>query len=498
MSDKNCLTHRLETDNSNSKDKPIKDEVIKLIYNIFKQSNKINKNKIYFKSNNKISSSNSHNRKIKSGFLLANKISRRLDQYKTSSVRVHQEKNSLIQKCQLKFNSFLTEKNIHKSNLKTNTRDYFMNMIKSQKKNYLNNNKKTITTSSINNNSLKQYKILKSNKVHHKNKIKLNSENDKNKKRKEISNNFDRNNKFIENIYFDDENSTNLININRSNYKIKVKTKINHIDNDKNTLNKNSENIDGIEEKNSDENDDNKNDTNCNNSNQLNSINVTSEKRKHNKTFGKAILPDISTKNIRRYQYSNSITKKHIKRFKELQKEKKDCLEKVKFIQLWWKTIFQIIKIQKHLRGFLYRQKLIEELDRLQKRKPQIQDEIARAREHGDLRENAEYHAAKEALTNLMQRIAEIDSKLSRAKIIEELNIDPNKVFIGVTVTIKDEDGDEYEYAIVDEEEANPNEMKISIGSPLAQGLLGHVAGDKVDVELPAGTMKFEIVKITR
>ena len=144
------------------------------------------------------------------------------------------------------------------------------------------------------------------------------------------------------------------------------------------------------------------------------------------------------------------------------------------------------------------RNKLLEELDRLQKRKPQIQDEIARAREHGDLRENAEYHAAKEALTNLMQRIAEIDSKLSRAKIIEELNIDPNKVFIGVTVTIKDEDGDEYEYSIVDEEEANPNEMKISIGSPLAQGLLGHGAGDKVDVEIPAGTMKFEIVKITR
>ena len=109
------------------------------------------------------------------------------------------------------------------------------------------------------------------------------------------------------------------------------------------------------------------------------------------------------------------------------------------------------------------RNKLIEEIDRLQKRKPQIQDEIARAREHGDLRENAEYHAAKEALTNLMQRIAEIDSKLSRAKIIEELNIDPNKVFIGVTVTIKDEDGDEYEYAIVDEEEANKTDQRIII-----------------------------------
>lgn len=144
------------------------------------------------------------------------------------------------------------------------------------------------------------------------------------------------------------------------------------------------------------------------------------------------------------------------------------------------------------------RNKLIEELDRLQKRKPQIQDEIARAREHGDLRENAEYHAAKETLTNLMQRIAEIDAKLSNAKIIEELNIDPNKVFIGVTVTIKDEDGDTYEYAIVDEEEANPSEMKISIGSPLAQGLLEHKVGDKVDVQLPAGVMKFEILKIER
>ena len=144
------------------------------------------------------------------------------------------------------------------------------------------------------------------------------------------------------------------------------------------------------------------------------------------------------------------------------------------------------------------RNKMIEELDKLQKRKPQIQDEIARAREHGDLRENAEYHAAKESLTNLMQRIAVLDSKLSRAKIIEEQNIDPDKIFIGVTVTIKDEDGDEYEYSIVDEEEANPLEMKISIGSPLAQGLLEHKVGDKVDVNLPAGVTKFTILKITR
>ncbi|MCL2389217.1 MAG: transcription elongation factor GreA [Elusimicrobia bacterium] len=144
------------------------------------------------------------------------------------------------------------------------------------------------------------------------------------------------------------------------------------------------------------------------------------------------------------------------------------------------------------------RQKLIDEYQKLQKRKPEITEEIARAREHGDLRENAEYHAAKEALTHVMRRLAEIDSKLSRAKIIEDTDIDTGKVFIGVTVTIKDEDGDDYTYTIVDVEEANPAEMKISVGSPLAAGLLGHKEGDKVTVELPAGKAKFKITKITR
>ena len=144
------------------------------------------------------------------------------------------------------------------------------------------------------------------------------------------------------------------------------------------------------------------------------------------------------------------------------------------------------------------REKLIQELEELQKRKPQIQDEIARAREHGDLRENAEYHAAKETLTNLMRRIAELDTKITGAKIIDDLDIDPDKVFIGVTVTIQDEDGDDYEYTIVDLEEANPAESKISVQSPLVQGLLGHKVGDTVEVELPAGKTKFKILKIVR
>jgi transcription elongation factor GreA len=144
------------------------------------------------------------------------------------------------------------------------------------------------------------------------------------------------------------------------------------------------------------------------------------------------------------------------------------------------------------------REKLIKELEELQKRKPLIQDEIARAREHGDLRENAEYHAAKEALTNLMRRIMELDSKIARAKIIEDQNIEGDKVFIGVKVTIQDEDGDKYEYTVVDLEEADPSTNKISVQSPLVQGLLGHKAGETVEVELPAGKTKFKILKISR
>ncbi|MDR2067015.1 MAG: transcription elongation factor GreA [Endomicrobium sp.] len=144
------------------------------------------------------------------------------------------------------------------------------------------------------------------------------------------------------------------------------------------------------------------------------------------------------------------------------------------------------------------REKLIKELQELQKRKLLIQDEIAKAREHGDLRENAEYHAAKETLTSLMRRIVELDSKIASAKIIEEQNIDPDKIFIGVTITIQDEAGDNYEYRVVDLEEADPPTSKISVQSPLVQGLLGHKVGETVDVELPAGKAKFKILKISR
>jgi transcription elongation factor GreA len=91
----------------------------------------------------------------------------------------------------------------------------------------------------------------------------------------------------------------------------------------------------------------------------------------------------------------------------------------------------------------------------------------------------------------------ELDSKIACAKIIEEQNIDSDKVFIGVTVTIKDEGGADYQYTIVDLEEVDPAANRISIQSPLAQGLLGHTAGETVTVELPAGRTKFKILKIS-
>ncbi len=144
------------------------------------------------------------------------------------------------------------------------------------------------------------------------------------------------------------------------------------------------------------------------------------------------------------------------------------------------------------------RNKLIEEMERLQARKPLIQEELARAREHGDLRENAEYHAAKESLTNLGKRIAELESKLSRAQLINNDLMDNDKIYIGATVQLKDSDGDDYEYTIVDVEEANAAEMKISVQSPVAQGLLSHKVGETVLIKLPSGQIEFVIKKIYR
>jgi transcription elongation factor GreA len=143
--------------------------------------------------------------------------------------------------------------------------------------------------------------------------------------------------------------------------------------------------------------------------------------------------------------------------------------------------------------------KLVGELEALKKRKPAIQDEIGRAREQGDLRENAEYHAAKETLTNLQRRIMELETKLSNCTIIDNKNMAKDVVYIGATVKLKDlDEADEFEYTIVDVEEADAMKGKISVQSPMAQGLMGHKIGETVVVKLPAGELKLKILGITR
>lgn len=140
-------------------------------------------------------------------------------------------------------------------------------------------------------------------------------------------------------------------------------------------------------------------------------------------------------------------------------------------------------------------EKLVKELEPLKKMKNQLSLDIQEAREKGDLKENAEYHSAKERLGEVMTRIAKINDKLQNAKIIDELKLVKGVVAIGCRVKVQDDDGDELEYTLVGEDESDPTEGKISVYSPLAQGLLGKKVGEKVDVALPAGTRTFKVLK---
>jgi len=153
-------------------------------------------------------------------------------------------------------------------------------------------------------------------------------------------------------------------------------------------------------------------------------------------------------------------------------------------------------------RTFLSRKgyhRLVEELENLKKRVPELSREIAAARELGDLRENAEYHAAKETLAQIQKRISQITAKLSSAKIIEEQDIPVDRIYIGSTVRLKDlSDGEEYKYTIVDIAEACPQEGKISVNSPMAQGLLGKKVGEIAEINLPSGKITLKVIEIYR
>lgn len=143
---------------------------------------------------------------------------------------------------------------------------------------------------------------------------------------------------------------------------------------------------------------------------------------------------------------------------------------------------------------------LIKELEYLKTtRRRELSREIGIAREKGDISENAEYDAAKDAQGMLEKRIVEMDEKLSRATIMENVNIAVDKAYIGATIKVKDTaSGDESSYALVSQEEANFSEGKISIDSPIGKALLGHKIGDTVEIKVPAGVLKYKILEITR
>lgn len=144
--------------------------------------------------------------------------------------------------------------------------------------------------------------------------------------------------------------------------------------------------------------------------------------------------------------------------------------------------------------------KLMEKLAYLKTvRSRELSKAIGRAREQGDISENAEYDAAKEAQGLNEKRIVELEEKLSNAQILDDTNIDKDKAFIGATVTLEDLDAEqELQYTLVGELEADFAEKKISVTSPVGKALLGHKVGDVIAIKVPAGDLNYKILKITR
>ncbi|MDR0217598.1 MAG: transcription elongation factor GreA [Enterobacteriaceae bacterium] len=143
--------------------------------------------------------------------------------------------------------------------------------------------------------------------------------------------------------------------------------------------------------------------------------------------------------------------------------------------------------------------KLREELEHLKNiRRPQIIAAIAEAREHGDLKENAEYHAAREQQGFCEGRIQEIEAKLSNAQVIDITKITNNgRVIFGATVTVLNVDSDEEQtYRIVGDDEANIKENLLSVNSPIARGLIGKEVDDVAVIETPGGKVEYEVLNV--
>lgn len=142
---------------------------------------------------------------------------------------------------------------------------------------------------------------------------------------------------------------------------------------------------------------------------------------------------------------------------------------------------------------------LMQEVKRLKSiERPKIVEEIARAREHGDLSENAEYDAAKEKQGLVEGRIKDLESKLANAQLIDTSKAKPGRVVFGATVCLEDSDtGKKVTYRIVGADEADIKQKKISVNAPIARALIGREIGDTVEVKIPAGEKEYTILDVT-
>jgi transcription elongation factor GreA len=141
-------------------------------------------------------------------------------------------------------------------------------------------------------------------------------------------------------------------------------------------------------------------------------------------------------------------------------------------------------------------ERLTADLKVLREERPKIVDAIEEARAHGDLSENAEYHAAKERQGQVEAQIAEIEDKVSRAQIIDPKTLSGDKIIFGATVTLLDENDKPVRYQIVGQTEADANKGRISYNSPMARALIGKQVGDEIEVTVPSGDKFYLVEKI--
>ena len=139
---------------------------------------------------------------------------------------------------------------------------------------------------------------------------------------------------------------------------------------------------------------------------------------------------------------------------------------------------------------------LTEEVKRLKLERPEVIDAIEVARAHGDLSENAEYHAAKERQGQIEAMIADLEDRLSRALVIDPSTLSGDKVVFGATVTLLDEDDKKIRYQLVGQTEADARVGRISYNSPLGRALIGKQVGEEVEVTTPSGDRYYEVAKI--